>query len=1403
MRRTLVFSLALLLVPLPALAIFDDVINFFEDLADVGRSAWGTVSGSLVEGTRVIGNVIVDDVGQPIGYEVVRGVRPIGRVAPEAFKKVGSTIEVSFNQGLDGAADLGKVVIDETGNVAVVAGNAVASGVVTGAEYAYEGGTFVVKNLASFDCETVLAFGGKDLSYSVDRRNRASADCAKNIGIGFACAVPSSVYDLINMSEQWYQEVKKGANSSPCTSVPIPPANYACGLISRSNNQVQALAQCILNLENLQPPGGSFGSAQCRSIGSIIFSTILSIATGGGNSASTIRRVAQAVKQIYEINDTVESIEEMVKTVCGGLTAQLAPGSAPNVDAVTLFQDADYKGASLPLTSSLATLPAGFQTTVSSIALPPNMTIAAFSEVNFAGTCDTFSTSIPSTRRSNAGNDRISSIRVDEVCPGTPVAQLFQDGGYRGRVITVAEDMWDLNAVGFGKRASSIRLLGNTPVALYSEPGYGGNCVTVSASLSSIATTPLGNDAARSLRVNARCPQAQLELFANSGYGGTRWPVFGDIRDNQAAPSDNASSLRLVGGRPVALYLGRNFTGACLTVRGDMTRFPTGWGDQIASVRVNATCDYDESPGAAMALVSGGNRCFTTVPKTQAELGECAAACGTNGACFMACANTEAVVATDCTGSARQAWTFAGDHLQNAIGQCITTPSAGSLHRPLVASPCVRDSNEQRFVFKGRSLVTYVGRCVTVPVGGLFMDQTPVQTGPCDGHPSQIIQGIVGPHIRATAQLDDAALVCPFDVAGDSGLVCRSGAEALTLPLLPGEFFTHDPDVAPLSGRLTAPRRAGANGPTALGLPARIAHDPLSESFTLSTWVRPLSAADAVVVAKGNATDLAAGYSLRIAGGVFVASASDGARVVQARAATPLTLGAWVLMGLVIDRAAGELRLTANGTVVATTALEGLGEVRAREGVSVRGVGNQRFMGDLDELRLYRRLLTPNVAAALLEAAPRTNLARAPGVTVRQPSTDSGGYAPYAVDGDRNPHGPDGSVQATAGGWFEVDFGAPTEVADVLLFNRRDARTEGLNGVAVTVQATPCDATTTVVARRAAVMDFREWVPLRFPAGTVGRYLCTRRSGLLQMAELEVYGPDRVTQRPIASNLARLPEARVQMSSSTTRFGLEAAVDGQRLIRFDSMSTAHTAGAGYIEVDLGSRRAVDGITFTTRRECCTERNPAMRVELRDTPCDAQGAPTFAPPTPPTANGERFTVRFTPHETSGSALGRYVCIRSSLAMNIPEFDISGPWQAPPEANVALHPLTEARQTSQYEHGAATRGIDGRRSAAWSDWTVLHTSGAGFVEIRLPARVRVGQVAVFNRADSSRERLDAQRVELRTVPCDQGTSVVAQQPAATGSAFVSWHDFQGAEASVVCVRGPMVNLSEIEVYPRPGT
>jgi len=155
-----------------------------------------------------------------------------------------------------------------------------------------------------------------------------------------------------------------------------------------------------------------------------------------------------------------------------------------------------------------------------------------------------------------------------------------------------------------------------------------------------------------------------------------------------------------------------------------------------------------------------------------------------------------------------------------------------------------------------------------------------------------------------------------------------------------------------------------------------------------------------------------------------------------------------------------------------------------------------------------------SIRESLNDPAPPTNVINAAlSGTARQSSTDFGGQASAAIDGNTDGHYPNGSVTHTANTrqpWWEVDLGETKDIKQIVINRRSDCCTDRLANFHVLVSDTPFTGNTlSDTLAQPGVSDHH--VPISAPERRIdvarsGRHVRVQLagSGTLELAEVQV-----------------------------------------------------------------------------------------------------------------------------------------------------------------------------------------------------------------------------------------------------------------------------------------------------------
>jgi hypothetical protein len=251
------------------------------------------------------------------------------------------------------------------------------------------------------------------------------------------------------------------------------------------------------------------------------------------------------------------------------------PAQATTAQEATLYQDINYGGPSASFFTNnnypdLSSI--GWNDRASSIRVSPGTVVAVYSDINFAGRCETIRADDADLRNNTVGNDTISSLQVGAACP----VVMWNGTNYTGAINWASGDIPDLGYQ-FSDLVSSVKTQGNK-VALYDLPNYGGVCENLTADDPDLGNNPIGHRAS-SLRIGVDCP-VQAVLYADINYGGDYRMVAVNNSPTylESAWADRASSIHVTSGgildaqnhfTTYSSTIGYQFLVLCSRFRGD------------------------------------------------------------------------------------------------------------------------------------------------------------------------------------------------------------------------------------------------------------------------------------------------------------------------------------------------------------------------------------------------------------------------------------------------------------------------------------------------------------------------------------------------------------------------------------------------------------------------------------------------------------------------------------------------------------------------------------------------------------------------------------------------------------------------------------------------------------------
>lgn len=187
-----------------------------------------------------------------------------------------------------------------------------------------------------------------------------------------------------------------------------------------------------------------------------------------------------------------------------------------------------------------------------------------------------------------------------------PGVYLYKFTNYRGNYlrITSSYSQIPLNSyvsrkvgyVIFNNAISSIRLVGVSSIAVYTESNFRGNCETITRNIPNLNKTNVGNNSISSVKVNSRCSPSSpsVTLYDGKDFKGRSVTITGDVPDLRVSNFLNkTASLSLNKVRTIATFNKTHYQGKCQTFNKNYRSLAgTQIGlNSISSIKINSECD--------------------------------------------------------------------------------------------------------------------------------------------------------------------------------------------------------------------------------------------------------------------------------------------------------------------------------------------------------------------------------------------------------------------------------------------------------------------------------------------------------------------------------------------------------------------------------------------------------------------------------------------------------------------------------------------------------------------------------------------------------------------------------------------------------------------------------------------
>ena len=247
--------------------------------------------------------------------------------------------------------------------------------------------------------------------------------------------------------------------------------------------------------------------------------------------------------------------------------------------SVTLCTDVRYQGKCKTFYKSIPNLTHTEigNDTLSSLKLPADMRVVLFEHDNYRGRCQVFTADTWTLVGSYIANDQATSVGFGWYsCPAPPKAPVSASGHYNHELgsndtplYSSAGKLGDTN-VG-NDSLWKIWVASGTTVALYSDIGFEGTCITIAGAdkWMTLYSTTLGSSRASSIAINHSCKQDVL--LCEDTDPNKKCVAFRSHKPDLTYTdlgNDTASGIRVPYGWKVFIYVDTHYNGASFNVVG-------------------------------------------------------------------------------------------------------------------------------------------------------------------------------------------------------------------------------------------------------------------------------------------------------------------------------------------------------------------------------------------------------------------------------------------------------------------------------------------------------------------------------------------------------------------------------------------------------------------------------------------------------------------------------------------------------------------------------------------------------------------------------------------------------------------------------------------------------------------
>jgi len=241
-------------------------------------------------------------------------------------------------------------------------------------------------------------------------------------------------------------------------------------------------------------------------------------------------------------------------------------------EGVYLYERTSYEGRCVRVTTDQSDLSdLGFNNVASSLRIVGNWTAILYVDQNFGGASSSFIENDADLSNDPIGNGRASAVRVQQgglptapPCDGNEGVYLYEHPDYQGRCIKLTESVGDLRIYAFDDTVSSVRVVGDWTVTLYSDLDGTGVSSTFTQSDPNVIDDGIGDNQATSVGIQRghtpppdaySCEGEGVYLYEHPDYQGRCVKLTESVGDLRVLDfDDSVSSVRVVGDWTVVLF---------------------------------------------------------------------------------------------------------------------------------------------------------------------------------------------------------------------------------------------------------------------------------------------------------------------------------------------------------------------------------------------------------------------------------------------------------------------------------------------------------------------------------------------------------------------------------------------------------------------------------------------------------------------------------------------------------------------------------------------------------------------------------------------------------------------------------------------------------------------------------